>query len=77
MEISAVADTVIPTYEGKVEFVNAITGDPSGQQLASRFSFQYIPTSVFIDSRGKVVDSYTGPLTEAEMRERLDALAAE
>lgn len=76
MEISAVADTVIPAYAGKVEFVNAITGDPSGQQLSSQFSFQYIPTSFFINSQGEVVDSYTGPLTKADMRDRLDKLVA-
>lgn len=67
----------MPTYEGKVEFVNAITGDPSGQELASQFSFQYIPTSFFIDTNGEVVDSYTGTLTEADMRHRLDKLVTE
>jgi len=67
----------VPTYAGKLEFVNAITGDPSGQQLASQFSFQYIPTSFFINAKGEVVDSFTGPLTEADMRSRLDSLVAE
>lgn len=67
----------MPTYAGKLEFVNAITGDPSGQQLASQFSFQYIPTSFFINAKGEVVDSFTGPLTEADMRSRLDSLVAE
>lgn len=65
---------MVPEYAGRVEFVNAITGDPSGQQLASQFSFQYIPTSFFIDSQGHVTDSYTGTLTAAEMRARLDKL---
>lgn len=55
-------------------FVNAITDDPSAQNLASKFSFQYIPTSFFISADGTVVGSYTGPLTEDEMRNRLDRL---
>jgi thioredoxin-like negative regulator of GroEL len=57
--------------------VNAITGDPTGEQLASQFLFQYIPTSFFLTADGKVVDSYTGPLTESEMRARIDKLVAQ
>jgi thioredoxin-like negative regulator of GroEL len=56
--------------------VNAVTDEASARQLAARFSFQYIPTSFFIDAGGEVVGSYTGPLTEAEMRGRLDELIA-
>ena len=67
----------MPSYAGEVVFVNAITDDPSAQQLASKFSFQYIPTSFFVAANGTVADSYTGPLTEAEMRARLDKLVAQ
>jgi len=74
IEISQVADVVVPQYEDRVAFVNVITGDPSGQQLARRFSFQYIPTSFFLAPDGAVVESFTGSMDEAEMRSRLDAL---
>lgn len=75
VEISAVVDEVFPDYEGDVVFVNAITEDPSGQELAAQFSFQYIPTSFFISPGGEgVVDSYTGAMDEAQMRAYLDAL---
>ena len=67
----------MPEYEDKVVFVNAITDDPSAQQLASKFSFQYIPTSFFVAPDGMVVDSYSGPLSETEMRARLDKLVAQ
>lgn len=77
VEISTVADQVIPGYEGKVSFVNAITDSPSGQQLSSRFAFQYIPTSIFIAADGTVIDSFTGVLSADEMKARLDALVAE
>lgn len=77
VEISAVADQVMPSYEGDVVFVNAITDDPSGQQLAAEFSFQYIPTSFFLSPGGEsVVDSYTGAMDAAAMRGYLDALSA-
>jgi len=56
--------------------VNAITDDASAQQLASRFSFQYIPTSFFLAPDGTVTDSFTGKLSESEMRARLDRLVA-
>jgi thioredoxin-like negative regulator of GroEL len=65
----------VPSYEGKVVFVNAITDDAAAKQLASQFRFQYIPTSFFLEPGGSVSDSYTGPLTEEQMRARLDALA--
>ena len=75
VEISEVADTVVPSYGEEISFVNVITDDPSGQELSQRFSFQYIPTSFFLAPGGEVIDSYTGSMTESEMRARLDALA--
>jgi thioredoxin-like negative regulator of GroEL len=75
VEISSVADEVLPDYEGDVVFVNAITDDPSGQQLAANFAFQYIPTSFFLSAGGaEVVDSFTGAMGDAQMRAYLDAL---
>jgi thioredoxin-like negative regulator of GroEL len=68
---------VVPEYSGEIVFVNAITDDASAQQLASKFSFQYIPTSFFVGPSGQVTDSYSGPLSESEMRARLDKLVAE
>lgn len=75
VEISEVADQVMPRYEGDVVFVNAITDDPAGQQLAAEFQFQYIPTSFFLSPGGaEVTDSFTGAMDEAQMRTYLDAL---
>lgn len=56
--------------------MNAITDEASAKELAKRFSFQYIPTSFFVAPDGTVADTHTGPLTEAEMRGRLDELIA-
>ena len=77
VEISAVVDKVMPAYAGKVVFVNAISDDSSAQQLASEFQFQYIPTSFFITPDGKVADSFTGSMSDADMRARLDKLIAQ
>lgn len=75
VEISEVADQVMPEYDGDIVFVNVITDDPSGQQLAAEFTFQFIPTSFFLSSGGEsVVDSYTGAMDAVAMRTYLDAL---
>ncbi len=67
----------MPTYAGKIVFVNAISDDPSTQRLASQFRFQYIPTSFFITPQGEVADSFTGAMSGAEMKSRLDRLIAQ
>ncbi|MHB1342328.1 MAG: thioredoxin family protein [Coriobacteriia bacterium] len=76
VEISEVVDAIMPEYEGRVVFVNAISDDPSGQQLAARFAFQYIPTSFFLSPDGTVADSFTGAMDAAQIRVYLDALIA-
>jgi len=76
IEISSVVDDVIGEYEGRVTFVNCITDDPAAVELARKFSFQYIPTSFFLDSKGRVVDSFTGVLGPEELRARLDKLVS-
>ncbi|MDP2299983.1 MAG: hypothetical protein Q8M55_04645, partial [Actinomycetota bacterium] len=75
VEISEVADAVVPEYEDQVRFVNAITDDPSGRELSAQFSFQYIPTSFFLSPGAEeVIDGFTGAMDEAQMRDHLDAL---
>ena len=77
VEIAAVAEKVIPDYAEKIVFVDAITGDdPSVQQLAAKFPFQYIPQSFFLNPDGTTADSFTGAMSEGDMRARLDALLA-
>lgn len=76
-DITTVANDVLPTYDGDVAFVDAITDDARARELSSKFSFQYIPTSFFLGADGEIVDSHTGSLTEEELRERLDSLVAE
>jgi thioredoxin-like negative regulator of GroEL len=77
VEISAVVGRVVPAYDGRVVFVNAISDDPSTQRLAFKFKFQYIPTSFFITPDGKVADSFTGSMSDTDMKARLDKLVAQ
>ena len=66
----------MPEYEGQVVFVDAVTTDPAADAVLERYPTQYIPTSVFVGADGEVAETLVGPLTEAELRTRLDALAA-
>ena len=47
--------------------------DPDASAL-TYFGGLGMPTTVFIDASGEVVDVHSGPLTEAELRGRLDDL---
>lgn len=47
--------------------------DPDASAL-TYFGGLTMPTTVFIDAEGEVVDVNSGPLTEAELRAKLDAL---
>ncbi len=76
VEISAVVDKVIPAYEGRAVFVNAISTDEPAMRLAEKFQFQYIPHSFFLDSKGNIVDQFEGAMDEAQMRGYLDKLTA-
>ena len=67
----------MPEYEGRVVFVDAVTTEPSAQAVIDRYPTQYIPTSVFIGADGGVADTVVGPLSEADLHARLDALIAE
>jgi cytochrome c biogenesis protein CcmG/thiol:disulfide interchange protein DsbE len=46
----------------------------SGQDAMTYFGGVQMPTSVFIDTDGTVVDVHTGPLDEDELRARLEEL---
>ena len=64
----------MPRYKGKIAFVDALTTNPEAAPVLRRYSAQYIPTSIFVDGDGEVAETFVGPLTEAQTRERLDSL---
>ena len=57
--------------------MNAITDDASAHRLASNSSRSVHTVLVLRRAEGTVSDSHTGPLSEGEMRARLDELVAE
>lgn len=76
-EMEKSVQQVMPEYEDEVVYLHVMTDEPAGQELAKRFSFQFVPTSYFIRTDGTVLHSYTGKLDAAGVRQYLDALLAE
>ncbi len=72
-----VVDRLSAVYAGSVEFrlVNLDTGGSDAVQLADRFGIQFVPTFIFVDGTGEIVDQHVGGIEESLLREKLDGLA--
>lgn len=73
-EMEQSVQEVLPDFKNEVVYLHVMTDEPSGQALARRFSFQFVPTSYFIAPDGEIADSYTGKLDAAGVRKYLDTL---
>ena len=63
-------------YEGTVEFrIYNFDRDPDAEQAAAPFGVQFVPTFVFVDSNGEIVDQRVGAVEEDELRSLLDSLS--
>ncbi len=73
--MAPVVDRLKAAYEGKVEFkLYDVEKDKQGSDLANSLGVQYVPTFVFVSSDGAIQQKVVGEMTEAKMREALDAL---
>lgn len=69
--LAPIIDTVSNSYSGKVAFYKVdVDRNP---RLAQQYGIMSIP-SVMIFKKGKLVDSSSGLLTEAELRNKIDTL---
>lgn len=64
-----------PEFEGKIAFINIDVNSPAEQELCTQYQIQYIPTTYFLNSKGKVAFNYVGVISQDEMRSKLKALA--
>lgn len=78
-EAREIASRILPEYEESVAYVDAHTVDPRSWELfqLDQFTFRSVPTSVFLAADGTIAEQITGPMSEEDLRERLDALVAE
>ncbi len=72
-----VVDRLSAEYAESVEFrlVNLDTGGSEAAQLADRFGIQFVPTFIFVDGTGEIVDQHVGGMEETALRDKLDAIA--
>jgi peroxiredoxin len=49
-----------------------VLSDPDGV-FGARYEFSGLPTTVVLDSRGRIVQTLRGPQTESDFRQALDA----
>lgn len=71
--LSPMLDKLAGDYTGKIKFVKINVDESPG--LAQDFQVQAIPTLIFFKD-GKVADRLTGLPSEADLKAKLDALAA-
>lgn len=71
-----VVDRLREAYAGRVDVKRmSLDGDdPEAERLADIVGVQYVPTFVFVDSRGVQQGLVVGEVSEADLRARLDAL---
>ncbi|MBF4510390.1 MAG: hypothetical protein ISP10_07960 [Aeromicrobium sp.] len=55
-------------------FTDIVADRPENRDFVVEYGLQYVPTSLFFDARGVLVDTHIGPLDEGEMRVRVEAL---
>jgi thiol-disulfide isomerase/thioredoxin len=70
-----VVDRLQQQYKGKVDFkLYDVDNSAEGNQLMQQFNSQYVPTFVFVNRNGTVVQQKVGELTQTELVGMLDAL---
>jgi len=73
--LAPVMEKLAKEYEGKVRICKVCIDIPANREIAARYSFQYIPTVIFLKD-GKEVTRITGLKPEKEYREILDGMIA-
>lgn len=73
--MAPVVDRLTREYAGKVEIrAMNVEKDKAASDLASGFKVQYVPTFVFLNADGSVVDTIVGEASESQLKAALDAL---
>lgn len=71
-----VVDGLTKQFAGKVEVRRLDANAQETQQLANTYNVQYVPTFVFVDKDGKTVDQVVGELSEQQLKQKFESLAA-
>lgn len=72
--MSPVVDQAIKDFEGKVRIVKVNTDDRNNLEFADQYQINAIPTFVFLDSKGNVIDKAVGVITKEDLYSKLKSL---
>lgn len=74
--MAPIVNGLIPEFEGRVAIrkYNPNTSDAAAR-LAQQYEVQFVPTFVFVDANGSVVDTIVGEVPEKTLRNALEDLA--
>jgi thioredoxin 1 len=72
-QLAPILDSVAGSFTGKVKFFKVNVDESPG--LAQNYQTQTLPVMIFFKN-GKLVERVNGPLTAADLKDKLDALVA-
>ncbi len=67
-------DQAIKDFEGKVRIIKVNTDNRENLQLADRYQVTAIPTFIFLDSKGNLVDKAVGVISKDDLYSKLKAI---
>ncbi len=73
--MAPIVDGLIPEYEDTVAIRKYdVESSDAGAALAEEYEVQFVPTFVFVDADGTVVDTLIGEVSEKTLKDTLDRL---
>jgi thiol:disulfide interchange protein len=74
--MAPVVNGLVPEYESTVAIrMYDVGGDSSDAlTLSNQYNVEYVPTFVFVNAQGELVDTIIGEVSEGALRDALDRL---
>ena len=75
-QVKETVSVVIPDYKDTISFedINVSDNSEKSEQLIETYKITVVPTVIFLDKNGKIVQKKEGVITEEELRENLDKI---
>lgn len=72
--VAPVVNRLKQKYQGKVEIKRLNTDDPATRPWAEKYEVRAIPTFVFLNKSGKVLEKAVGALSEEELEQKIQSI---
>jgi thioredoxin 1 len=69
-----IVDEVAKRFDGKVKLVSISLDDTSNSSKAEKYGITAVPTIVFLDSKGTVVDTVVGGIANDDLASKFKAI---